>query len=549
MNRPVVILCGFMGVGKSRIGAELSRLLDVPFIDTDAVIETRAGASIAEIFATDGEVAFRRMESELCRTLDVAGGAVVATGGGMIVDPDNFARLDSLGTMVLLESNPETIAARIGDAADRPRLQANRNLDGIRSLLDERRDAYDRISFRIATDERTPTDVASEIAERIRYGEDVVRLRADTRPLPGSAPSARATRVVVRPGATAELARWMDVAGLGGPAVIIAPGVIADRYRDRLSASFASAGRAVQWIPIDDGDANKTLAQAEQLLDTLADAGVGRDGAVIAAGGGVTGDLAGFVAATYMRGIALVHVPTTLLAQVDSSIGGKVGVNRPQAKNLVGTIYPPHLVVTDIELLQSLPQRDLAAGMAEVVKTAIVGDAGLFSWLRGRAGGGAIALDADTLDRCVRACVRVKARIVDVDPYERDLRRVLNLGHTLGHALEAAAGYDVIRHGEAIAVGLAAAVRLAVARSGAAQSFLDDTLAILSACGLDTTGPAVSPDALRRAMSLDKKRRAGKLTFVLPLAPGRVEIVDDVSEDEILSAASTDGTCHGKERP
>jgi 3-dehydroquinate synthase len=299
-----------------------------------------------------------------------------------------------------------------------------------------------------------------------------------------------------------------------------------------------AAGLKSRFIEIDDTEQGKNFDQAERLLYELADAGVTRDGAVVALGGGVTGDLVGFVAATYMRGLPLVHVPTTLVAQVDASIGGKVGVNHPRIKNLVGTIHQPHLIVSDPDTLATLPARELAGGMAEVVKTAIIASADLFERLRVSAETGAPQQDPLLLEDCIRQCARIKARIVEEDPFEHDRRRVLNLGHTLGHAIEAVAGYGKITHGEAVAMGLVTAANVAVKRGVATSDFLESTRSILTACGLPVSMPALDAEALLQAMGSDKKRRSGGLTFVLPVAPGDVRIVDDVSEKEILAAAT-----------
>jgi 3-dehydroquinate synthase len=247
-----------------------------------------------------------------------------------------------------------------------------------------------------------------------------------------------------------------------------------------------------------------------------------------------------------MRGMPLVHVPTTLLAQVDSSIGGKVGVNHPRAKNLIGAIYQPHLVLCDSETLATLPPRQLASGMAEVVKTALVGSASLFETLHRASidparGDEALFADSGLLEQCVAACVRIKAGIVERDPYEHDLRRVLNLGHTLGHAIEAALGYGAVTHGESVALGLLAAIRVAIGRGVATRDFYESTRAILAASSLPTRLPPLDRDALVRAMGSDKKRRASGLSFVLPVAPGHVQIVDGVTESEIIAAAPHDG--------
>jgi 3-dehydroquinate synthase len=239
-----------------------------------------------------------------------------------------------------------------------------------------------------------------------------------------------------------------------------------------------------------------------------------------------------------MRGVALVQVPTTLVAQADASIGGKVGVNHPRAKNLIGTIHQPHLVLSDPDTLATLPARELASGMAEVVKTAIIGSPSLFEKLSAASTGGAPQNDPALLEAAVRECVRIKGHIVEADPFERDERRVLNLGHTLGHAIEAVAGYGSVLHGEAVAIGLMAALTVAVNRGIATSDFLHATRSILLASGLPVHMPTLDEAALRAAVLSDKKRRSSGLTFVLPVAPGEVRMVSDVTDEELIRAAT-----------
>ncbi|MDH5626977.1 MAG: 3-dehydroquinate synthase, partial [Candidatus Krumholzibacteria bacterium] len=279
--------------------------------------------------------------------------------------------------------------------------------------------------------------------------------------------------------------------------------------------------------------------QTERLLYELVDAGATRDGVVVALGGGVTGDVAGFAAATFMRGMPLVQVPTTLLAQVDSSIGGKVGVNHPRAKNLIGAVHQPLLVMADIDTIGTLPPRQVASGMAEVIKTAIIGSPALFDTLTRTLTTQEAMQQPELLETCVAECAAVKVAIVENDPYEHGPRRVLNLGHTLGHAVEAVAGFGSVLHGEAVALGILAAIRVSMRRGAATRDFLAGTRAMFKACGLPLAMPDMDRDALIAAMGLDKKRRAGSLTFVLPVAPGDVRFVSDVTPDEIL-AATTD---------
>jgi 3-dehydroquinate synthase len=542
---PVVVLCGFMGTGKTAAGRVLAAMLEVPFIDTDAVVESRAGSTIAEIFARDGEERFREMEADACTSLDVRHGAVVAIGGGALEREGTFKALEKLGTMVLLEAPIDVVVKRTGDGASRPRLPLDENgvvdMERIAALLDERRPVYHRIRWRVDTSRCSPEEVAFEIAEQLRHRERIIHVRVETRPIPGYSlrpGEARLSRIVLGRGGLASLGRWIREIGIAGPVFAMSSRRVAGHHGTRLKGVLEKAGIPCRFVEVEDHEESKTLEQAERLTYELTDAGATRDSAVVALGGGVTGDLSGFVAATFMRGIPFVQVPTTLLAQVDASIGGKVGVNHPRAKNLIGAIYQPLLVIADVDLLTTLSDRDLASGMAEVVKTAVIGSPGLFEQLVERAGDrrAAMVRDVDLLESCVATCAEVKARIVEADPYEHDLRRVLNLGHTVGHALEAAAGFGTLTHGEAVALGLLAAVRLAVRRGQATRDFDAALRRTLEACGLPVRAPEVDREALVRAMAVDKKRRASGLAFILPVAPGDVRIVSDVDADEILAA-------------
>jgi 3-dehydroquinate synthase len=301
--------------------------------------------------------------------------------------------------------------------------------------------------------------------------------------------------------------------------------------------------RSIPWqvLHIHDGDAHKTLASAIDTLERVAATGATRDTAVVTVGGGVTGDLGGFVASMYLRGVPWCNVPTTLLAQVDASIGGKVGVNAAGAKNAAGAFYQPFLVLADPDVLATLPPREVACGMAEVVKTAMIGDAHLYHRLRSAARDGREA-GPDLLAECVVACARVKGRIVEADPWERDLRRALNLGHTVGHALEAALGPDVLRHGEAVALGLLAALRLALARGDASPAYLEEVSEILAWSRLPVESPAFEASSVRALLARDKKNLTDGLRFVVPCEPGRVTIERVAVDDVVRAATSTKGT-------
>ncbi|HEX5131654.1 MAG TPA: 3-dehydroquinate synthase [Candidatus Krumholzibacteria bacterium] len=541
---PVVVLCGFMGTGKTAVGRVLAELMGVPFLDTDALVEARVGATVADIFERDGEARFRDLESEVCASLDTRAGAVVATGGGILLRDENARCLDSLGTLVLLEAAVDAIVSRVEGSA-RPKLPAGMTGPVLRAhvgeLLESRRREYHRVDWRVDTTHRSPAEVAFEIAERLRHRERIQHLRAEVRPVPGHAlrdGEARLCRVVVGRGVLGTLGSWLGEFGVRGTALVFASRRVAGFHGARARQVLDAAGVHNRFIEVDDAEEAKSMDQAERLLYELVDAGATRDGAVIALGGGVTGDIAGFAAATYMRGMPLIQVPTTLLAQVDSSIGGKVGVNHPRAKNLIGAVHQPLLVLADIDTLSTLPPRQLASGMAEVIKTAIIGSPALFEILRSRLISAAAMQDPELLEYCVAECARVKIDIVETDPYEHGPRRALNLGHTLGHAVEAVSGYGNMLHGEAVGIGMLAAIRLSIARGIATHDLLVATRRMLEACDLPVEMPALDRDALLAAIGLDKKRRASGLTFVLPVVPGNVQLIDDVTPDEVLAAAA-----------
>lgn len=551
MTQParVIILCGFMGTGKTATGHALASLLSVPFFDTDRMIEDASGKSVSDIFANDGEDHFRQLEGEVVRSLQsgarVKNGAVIATGGGILLRDDTHLALASLGKMIVLDAPLALIAERAESLRDRPLLPrtASGEIDraAMEALYNRRAAGYERISWHVDTTGRTPPEVAFEIADRLEHAEGMIHLRVGTRPLLSARAKrgeAGVSRVVVQRGALASLGMWVQEVGITGPVFVFSSRAVAGFHGLSVRKSLDGAGIKSRFIEIDDSETAKNMDQAERLLYELADAQATRDAAVIALGGGVTGDVAGFVAATYMRGVALVQVPTTLVAQADASIGGKVGVNHPRAKNLIGTIHQPHLVLSDPDTLATLPARELAGGMAEVVKTAIIGSPSLFEKLRAASAGGAPQNDPTLLESAVRECVRIKGHIVEADPFERDERRVLNLGHTLGHAIETAAGYGTISHGEAVSIGLVAALNVSVKRGVATSDFLEATKAILIASGLPVHMPVLDAAALASAMGNDKKRRSSGLTFVLPVAPGEVRIVSDVTEDELIRAAT-----------
>ncbi len=344
---------------------------------------------------------------------------------------------------------------------------------------------------------------------------------------------ARSYAVLVGPGLLAQAGPECARLGLGRRLALVTQPPVADHAR-RVAESLGTAGFEVAVLEVPDGEAAKSLAEAARLWDAFLAHGLDRSSAVVAVGGGVVGDLAGFAAAAYMRGVALVQVPTTLLAQVDAAVGGKVAVNHPRAKNLIGAFHQPRLVLADPEPLRSLPEREYRAGLAEVVKTGAALNAELFATLEA----GLTALrerDPVLLEQVIATCCAEKATIVQQDEREESgLRMVLNYGHTVGHALEALGGYRRWLHGEAVAIGIAAAARLAVRLGLTDAATAERQVALLRALGLPTRFEAPEPTEVWQAIRRDKKAREGRVPFVLLKALGRAEVCFDVPARAVM---------------
>lgn len=326
--------------------------------------------------------------------------------------------------------------------------------------------------------------------------------------------------------------------GLGEPVLIITNPTVAALYGPTAERSVSQAGLKCFVCEIPDGEAHKNLATVAQLYEECLTRHLDRGSTVVALGGGVIGDVAGFTAATYMRGIAFVQVPTTLLAQVDASVGGKVAIDHAQRKNVVGAFYQPRLVVADPDLLSTLPSREFRCGVAEVIKSAVIASAELFEHLE-RHG-------AEPLDEVIKQALLIKIKVVTEDPLEKGLRMVLNFGHTIGHGLEAASGYQ-LSHGEAISLGMVAATRIAVHIGWCSTEVERRLVALLRRSGLPVELADIDIAAVLAAMSADKKRHRGRWRFVLPRCLGQVEVTDQIAEGLVVEALqqlrSLEATC------
>ncbi len=520
MDQRNIILTGFMGAGKTAVGRALARLLDRAFVDMDAVIQEREGMPIAELFAQKGEAYFRERESALCRELASAENLVVATGGGALVNPDNRAAFGA-AHLVCLDARPETILARLDGAADRPLLQGDPRAN-VERLLAERRAAYAAIPLHIQTDDLTPERVAQEIVRQLEPREIAVKSPEGMYP------------IILGNDLLEQVGDYLSSFRFAARGAIVTNPIVGRLYGESVREGVAREGFEPTLIEIPDGERSKNLDTVRTLYDRFIEAKLERRSPILALGGGVIGDTVGFAAATYLRGVPLIQIPTTLLAMVDSSIGGKVAVDHPSGKNLIGAFKFPLFVVADLDTLETLPDEEYRAGMAEVIKHGIIGDAVLFRELQARIEptGDVRPLTAELVERALR----VKVAVVQNDPYEEHVRAHLNLGHTFGQALERLAEYRM-RHGDAVAMGVAIAARLAANLGVCAPQTRDEIIGLLTACRLPTTLPhEFAANELLAAMGTDKKIRDGKLRLILPQEIGRVEIADNIPRAEILRA-------------
>ena len=346
--------------------------------------------------------------------------------------------------------------------------------------------------------------------------------------------SSRTYPIYVGHGVARELGAIITRHDLAGTIRVIADDRVAALHGEGIRAALHPLTQ--YWYSLPAGEEHKTLEQIERLYDQLLADRPERGDVIVALGGGVTGDMVGFVAATLLRGMRFVQVPTTLLSHVDSSVGGKVGVDHPRGKNLIGAFHQPSLVVADSDLLRTLPAREIAAGWAEVVKIAVIQDAALFADLEANVEGLRDLEPVPTVD-AIRRAIALKARVVEEDEFDLTGRRaILNYGHTIGHALEAATGYAELLHGEAVAIGMRAAASLAVGMGMHPADAVDRQTHLLRRLGLPQQSPETEPSAIRDAMGLDKKRAGGKIAWILPNGLGAVQVRRDVPDDLVTSA-------------
>ena len=529
---------GFMATGKSRLGALVAERLEVPFEDTDHWIEARHRKTVQELFAELGEAAFREIEMEAIRHLSAESPRVIALGGGSLIHPEALPLIRSAGILVGLWARPETICQRVGKKENRPLLAGldpTSRLARINHLMSDREHLYAQADFQIESSDELGRE---EIAERILDLLEPWTSKVATVPL-----GTRSYPIFSGSGIAHHLPALCRSIGLGGrPFVVTDRNVLAARALE-IEAWKREWGRELPVFAFEPGEEHKTLRDLEGLFTFLLERNADRKAFLVAFSGGVGGDMTGFAAACYLRGIDFVQVPTTLLAMVDSSVGGKTAVDHPLGKNMIGAFHQPRLVLADNSCLDTLPPREYVAGLAEVVKCAVIRDPDFFAWLE--ADTGAVrGRDASAVSRIVSTCCSIKASIVAGDEREEGVCALLNLGHTFGHALETLTGYGALLHGEAIALGMLCAGRLSRERGLWTEADEIRQRTLIRNLGLPDripSGLSLDRQAAWDAMARDKKARSGRVRFVLPTAIGSATVVDDVPPEQAASAWSAIG--------
>lgn len=524
-----IFLTGLTASGKSTIAPLLGAHLGWTWVDLDRVIEHREGMTIAAIFARD-EQAFRELESAVLAELAQAtvpgdGGIVIATGGGAIIAPANRAVMHANGLLVALRIPPDIAAARLATAGalNRPLLRGNAR-QRLRELADERAPLYAGADFQVDAD-ADPAIVAHRVLAGLLARGVIPAHEVPHQMIAVPLPITPHTITVTWGGLT-RLARILDDLALPRRVTIITDDHVGPLYLEGVQAELTAAGYAAGTITIPAGEEQKTLVTVAAVYDELVARRAERGEAIVALGGGVVGDLAGFVAATYLRGVPLIQVPTTLLAQVDSAIGGKTGVNHPRAKNMIGAFYQPRAILIDPATLLTLSERLLREGLGEVVKYGVILDANLFADLEAHHGA-ILGRDPHWLVAIIARSVAIKVEVIVADEREAGRRLLLNYGHTIGHALETLVGYGALLHGEAIFLGMAAEARIAQALGLIGADLVARQDALIAACGGPPSLPTgLDAGALLEATRLDKKTQAGRVRWVLPDALGHGGIYD-----------------------
>lgn len=540
-DKKIIVLTGLMGAGKTTVGSKLAEKLGFYFIDSDQEIEDQKQQSIANIFKTKGEKYFRQIEKETIKEIINRDEQIVLSlGGGAFMDDETRLLIKEKAVSIWLYADLDVLLHRIANKNTRPLLN---NVDKRAALLDliiKRYPTYKKANIHIDTGRENSNDLfmrnlVTKISEFVasnnspRIEKEIVRVNLDN----------RSYDIVVGSGIAVELSQHIKKINNYSKIIVITDQNVAKIHLDVFHDHLKNLSAEIKNIVVEAGEKAKSFANLENVVEQILEIGVDRNSLIIAFGGGVVGDLSGFVASILLRGIDFIQVPTTLLAAVDSSVGGKTAINSKFGKNLIGSFYQPKLVFCDLDFLKTLPKRDYISGYGEVVKYGLIKDKNFFSYLdnnlekiKNR--------DPEILQRIIVKSCQIKAEIVGLDEKENNLRAILNFGHTFGHTFETETNYsDILFHGEAVAIGMVLAVKMSINLGMLDAKNLTLVLDHFKKIGLPTTPKNIQKSwnikNLTTHLYKDKKVENKNLTFVLLEDIGKSVIKKSVSEQDFLN--------------
>ncbi len=558
-----------MGSGKTTVGRVLAKRLNKRFIDSDHEIEARTGASIPVIFEVEGEASFRRREADIIRELTALDNIVLATGGGAILNGDSRMLLKQRGTVLYLRASVANLLQRTSHDKNRPLLRVSNQRQRIEELDVERDPLYREVAHLVIdTGRPNVQSLVQTILARLGTASGTASSSSSSSSQSGFSRTTSETAASKARGA-ASSSFFSDFMSLpitlevplddrsypiligkslledaeqlrrlipGKRVAVVTNTIVAPLYLDAFSRALNVAGKQVLPIVLPDGEEEKNWHNVMRIFDALLEHKCDRKTTLVALGGGVIGDMTGFAAATYMRGVPFVQVPTTLLAQVDSSVGGKTGINHPHGKNMIGAFYQPQAVLADISTLDTLPLRELAAGLAEVIKHGAIIDSLFFNWLEANMAK-LLARDPAALAYVIQRSCEIKSDVVRQDEREGGLRAILNFGHTFGHAIEAGMGYGKWLHGEAVGCGMVMAADLSCRMGYLSQTESQRIRALVAAAGLPVVAPYMNTQRWLELMEVDKKNEGGQVRFVL-LKPLGTALITPAPQELLLQTLS-----------
>lgn len=538
-----------MGSGKTTVGRALAKKLNKRFIDSDHEIEARTGVSIPVIFEIEGEASFRQREADVIRDLTSQENIVLATGGGAVLNAESRKLLHERGTVIYLRAGIHSILQRTRHDKNRPLLRTADPRKKLEELEAQRAPLYQEVAH-VTIETGRPNvqflvqSVLDKLAQENLYHVPDALLTANKTAMSATSPSSiigtilnvdlgeRSYPIAIGTALLSD-SDFLSSRIKGKKTVVVTNTVVAPLYLGTLEAALRSAGKEVVSVVLPDGEEKKNWASLMLIFDALLEHKCDRQTTLLALGGGVIGDMTGFAASAYMRGVPFVQIPTTLLSQVDSSVGGKTGINHPLGKNMIGAFYQPQAVIADIGSLQTLPDAELSAGLAEVIKHGAIIDAAFFDWIEANMSA-LRAKDPKALTHAILRSCEIKADVVRQDEREGGLRAILNFGHTFGHAIESGLGYGKWLHGEAVGCGMVMAADLSCRLGYIDYVSKTRIKQVVEAAGLPTVAPDLGEERWLELMEVDKKNEGGKIKFIL-LRPLGQAVITTVPQEMLLA--------------